>query len=97
MGEIHMMAVTIFMMTSSMTAKNSITPAAFFPTAPRTTPKAMQKKMIPSILVEFLHYKLRPVRVSSAAYRRAVPVLQRIGVTFWVMFSGSLDEHCIVN
>ena len=50
-GEIHMMALTIFMMTSSMILKKSTTSWAFFPRDPRTVPNVRQKKMMPSVLV----------------------------------------------
>ena len=39
-----------------LVVKNWITPAAFFPTAPRKTPKARQKTMMPSMLVETLDH-----------------------------------------
>ena len=50
-GEIHMMRLTIFMMTSSITTKKSMTGLALFPTEPRTVPKVRQKKIIPKVLV----------------------------------------------
>ena len=50
-GEIHMIALTIFMMTSSITLKKSTTSWAFFPRDPRTVPNVRQKKMMPSVLV----------------------------------------------
>ena len=53
-GEIHMMVLTILMITSSITAKNWMTPAAFSPRDPSTVPKAKQKNMIPRVLVPFL-------------------------------------------
>ena len=57
-GEIHMIALTIFMMTSSITLKKSTTSWAFFPRDPRTVPNVRQKKMIPSVLVPDLKKQL---------------------------------------
>ena len=51
MGEIHMMPLTIFMITSSMTLKKVMTDSAFRPMEPRTVPNVRQKKMIPRVLV----------------------------------------------
>ena len=50
-GEIHMIALTIFMMTSSMILKKSMTSLAFFPRDPRTVPNVRQKKMMPKVFV----------------------------------------------
>ena len=66
MGEIHMMPLTIFMITSSMTwvsifrerlkriastLKKVMTDSALRPMEPRTVPNVRQKKMIPRVLV----------------------------------------------
>ena len=50
-GEIHMIALTIFMMTSSIILKKSMTSLAFFPRDPRTVPNVRQKKMMPKVFV----------------------------------------------
>ena len=54
-GEIHIIALTIFMITSSMILKKSMTSWAFFPRDPRTVPNVRQKKMMPKVLVPDLN------------------------------------------
>ena len=50
-GEIHMIALTIFMITSSIILKKATTSSAFLPRDPRTVPNVRQKKMMPRVLV----------------------------------------------
>ena len=50
-GEIHMIPLTIFMMTSSMILKKLMTGSALRPIEPRTVPKVRQKKMMPKVFV----------------------------------------------
>ena len=55
-GEIHMMPLTIFIMTSSMILKKLITGSALRPIEPRTVPKVRQKNMMPRVLVPDLQH-----------------------------------------
>merc|ERR1711887_263911 len=90
-GEIHMIPLTIFIITSSITLKKVMTDSALRPMDPRTVPKVRQKKMMPSVLVPplyartFLYSVVLVAAFSSSSY--FVPAVWKVA---WKRLSGTM-------